>query len=433
MEIVLGRRIIRLSLGREAMLTLLICIVWASVLVGYSKGIINRLPVLGEHAELTQGAFFVIPLLLALPALVRKFCLADYLFYFVCAFYFLWCYVAYPENSVFLTEHVFLCLCCVFPYYFIGRLTDIDRFFDIFVMLSTVCILMDLFYFLVYAPAQKDMSEVAGEDNMFRAYQSLPHVAMLLWATLSKFRIWKAVMFFLGTMFLLSCGTRGPLVCLGFFGFVYFLFFLNFRGAIYVKAVLVTMVVLAVVFLREIAIFLAQTFLGLNLSTRIMEKIVFGGLGNDTYRGDLREILYAALDKGDHFFGLGLFGSGNFGINYPHFMPLDFFCTFGYYLGSVLMILLAVLIVAAYWRAKSRLSRVFIVFLCSMSIVKLMFSATFVNEPFFFMLIGFCATQLLMSAKESSNGVEKTDEMEFAGLQYQPDADMIVQDNPDKG
>ena len=63
------------------------------------------------------------------------------------------------------------------------------------------------------------MAEVAGNDNMYRAYLSLPHVTMLLWATLRQFRIWKAVMFFLGTMFLLSCGTRGPLVCLAFFGF----------------------------------------------------------------------------------------------------------------------------------------------------------------------------------------------------------------------
>lgn len=377
------------------MLTVLLCIVWASSLVGYSKGIINRLPLLGDFAEQTQAAIFVIPMLLALPALLKRFCLADYLFFFVCAFYYGWCYVAYPENSVFLTEHAFQCFCCVFPYYFLGRLVDIERFYNLFMWLSVACILMDLFYFLVYAPGQKNMEEVAGDDNMYRAYQSLPHVAMLLWAMLHEFRIWKAVMFFLGTMFLLSCGTRGPLVCLGFFGFVYFLFYMNFRGAIYVKGVIVSLVALTVVFLREIALFLAQTFLGLNLSTRIMEKIVFGGLGNDTYRGDLREILYAALERGDHFFGLGLFGCGNYGINYPHFMPLDFFCTFGYLLGSILMLLLSVLIGWAFLRSEVKLSKVFILFLFSMGIIKLMFSSTFVCEPFFFMLIGFCARQSL--------------------------------------
>lgn len=396
-----------LSLGSETMVTVLVCLVWASSLVGYSKGIINRLPLLGDYSETVLGAVYVIPLLMALPALITKFCLADYLFYFVCAFYYLWCYVGYPENTTFLNENVFQCFCCVFPFYFIGRLTDIEKFFDIFVLLSTVCILMDLFYFLIYAPGQKNMDEVAGSDNMYRAYLSLPHVAMLLWATLRQFRLWKAVMFFLGTMFLLSCGTRGPLVCLGFFGFVYFLFFMNFRGAIYVKGIIVTLAVITVVFLREIALFLAQTFLGLNLSTRIMEKIVYGDLGNDTYRGDLREILYGVLERGDHFFGLGLLGCGNYGINYPHFMPLDFFCTFGYFIGSILLLLLAALTGGAFWRSRGTLSQVFILFLFSMAIVKLMLSSTFVCEPFFFMLIGFCARQFIVSAERPDATLEQ--------------------------
>lgn len=377
------------------MLTVLVCVVWASSLVGYSKGIINRLPLLGDNAELAQSLFFVIPLLMALPALVKRFCLADYLFYFICAFYYGWCFVAYPENTPYLTENAFQCLCCVYPCYFIGRLVDIDKYFNVFVLLSTVCILMDLFYFLVYAPAQKNMAEVAGDDNMYRAYMSLPHVAMLLWAMLSKFRIWKAVMTFFGVLFLLSCGTRGPLVCLGFFGFVYFLFYMNFRGAIYVKAVIVALGVLAIAFLREIAIFLAQTFLGLNLSTRIMEKIVFGGLDNDTYRGSIREILYDTLRRGDHFFGLGLFGSCNYGIVYPHFLPLDFFCTWGYLVGSLLLLALTLLVAYAFYVVRGTIAQTFILLLFSISIIKLMFSSSFAFSHHFFMLIGICVGVVL--------------------------------------
>lgn len=383
------------------MVTVLICIVWASALVGYSKGIINRLPLLGDYAELTMGAIYIVPLLMALPALVKKFCLADYLFYFVCAFYYGWCFIAYPENTPYLAEKAFLCLCCVVPYYFLGRLTNIDRLFNFFLLLSAANILMDLFYFLVYAPANKDMAEVAGFDNMYRAYQSLPHVAMLLWATLRQFRIWTAVMSFLGIMFLLSCGTRGPLVCLSFFGFTYFLFFMNFRGALYVKGAIVALVALTVAFIREIAVFLAQTFLGLNLSTRIMERIIYGGLDNDTYRGDLRNMLYAALERGDHFFGLGLFGSNNYGIIYPHFLPLDFFCTFGYFVGSVLLVLLTLFIAFAIWTCREKKSQEFLVFLLSISIVKLMFSGTFISEQFFFLLLGFCMKEILSLRKMS--------------------------------
>ena len=377
------------------MLTVLVCLVWASPLVGYSKGIINRLPLLGNYPEQTMAAFYVIPMLLALPALVKRFCLADYLFFFACVFYYLWNFVAYPENTFFLSENAYLCLGSVFPCYFIGRLVDIEKYYKLFLYLSVACILMDLFYFLVYAPANKDMAVVAGDDNMHRAYLSLPHVTMLLWATLREFRLWKLVMTILGVLFLLSCGTRGPLVCLGFFGFIYFLFFMNFRGAIYVKSAIVTLVVLIVAFIREIALFLAQTFLNLNLSTRIMEKIVFGDLGNDTYRGDLREILYGVLERGDYFFGIGLFGSGNYGIVYPHFLPLDFFCTWGYAVGSLLLLALALLVTIAFCWARGTIVRTFILLLFSVSIIKLMFSSSFVFSPHFFMLIGMCVSEVL--------------------------------------
>lgn len=79
---------------------------------------------------------------------------------------------------------------------------------------------------------RKNMAEIAGDDNMFAAYQVLPHVMMMLWATLKSFRIWKAIVFVGGVLFLLSCGTRGPFACLLFFGIIYFLFYMRFKGAI---------------------------------------------------------------------------------------------------------------------------------------------------------------------------------------------------------
>ena len=386
-----------LSLEKETMLNLLICIVWALVLVGYSKGIINRLPVLGDHSEETQAAIVVIPLLLALPALINKFCLVDYLFYFLCVFYYLASYVFFPENSEYLTENAFLCICCSFPFYFIGRLIDIDKFFNIFVYLSVACIAMDLFYFLIYAPGQKNMAEVANDDNMYRAYKSLPHVAMLLWATLEKFKIWKLVMFVSGMLFLLACGTRGPLVCLGFFGIIYFFFFMNFKGAIYVKGAIIVTITIVFMNLTEIVRSLAYTFTGLNLSTRILDKFITGGLSNDSQRGALRDIIYNALDKSDYFWGMGPFGCRNFNVIYPHFLPLDFICTFGYLFGYILLFLVFLIITWSLWLSKGTKAQIFISFLISICIIKLMLTGTFLFEPFFYFLIGTCANEIFKS------------------------------------
>ena len=388
---------IHFSLTWETMVKVLVGCVWASMLLTYFKGIFNHLPLLGEYSEQMLYMVMGVPAILALPALVNKFCLADYLFYVLLVLYYLSCYLFFPENTAYLTEHAFLCLCCVFPYYFVGRVIDIEALFNMLVVLSTVCIAMDLFYFLAYAPGNKNMDEVAGSDNMFAAYQALPHVTMLLWATLEKFRVWKAVVFVLGVLFLLSCGTRGPLVCLGFFGLVYFFFYMNFKGAVYVKIGIIGLGVLVLAFLRDIALFLYQTFTELQLSTRIIEKFIIGDLGNDSFRSVLREKIYSVLDNGNHFWGLGLFGCKNYGVVYPHFLPLDLACTFGYMTGYTLLILLFLLIGWSLWITKGKRVQLLIIMLFSIAIVKLLMTGSFANEPYLYMLIGVCVREVVFT------------------------------------
>ena len=377
------------------MVTVLIGVVWAAMLVPYLKGIFNHLPLLADYSELMVVLSFVLPVVFALPALLNKFCLVDYLFYFLLVTYYFSNYIFFPENAEYLTENAVLCLLCVYPFYFIGRIIDIDKQFNLFVFLSTICIVMDLFYFLFYAPSQKNMDEVAGYDNMYASYVILPHVALLLWSTLARFRLWKAVLFVLGVLFMLSCGTRGPLVCLGFFGAIYFFFYMNFKGAIYVKGTIIATLLLILANLRSIALLLAEQFSEMQLSTRILEKVILGDLGNDTYRSVLRDKIYEVLDSDGHFFGLGLFGCQNYDVAYPHYLPLDLAGTYGYVIGYALLIVLFVLIGWAVWIARRTKSQIFILFLFSLGIIKLLLSGTFVNEVFFYMLIGFCAKTIL--------------------------------------
>jgi hypothetical protein len=169
---------------------------------------------------------------------------------------------------------------------------------------------------------------------------------------------------------------------------------MNFKGAIYVKGIIVSVILVIIFFIKEIVQVLALTFLNLNLSTRILEKFITGDLGNDSQRSGLRDILYSVLDNGDHFFGLGFFGCRNYGVIYPHFLPLDLATTFGYFVGYTLFALLMVLVGGAIWCARSQRSRAFILVLCSISVIKLMFSNTFVLEPYLFMLIGVSVSEI---------------------------------------
>ena len=239
------------------------------------------------------------------------------------------------------------------------------------------------------------MAEIAGEDNMYAAYQLLPHVALLLWGTLKKFAIWKVAVTFLGVMFLLSCGTRGPLACLAFFGIIFFFFYMNFRGAIYVKTAIIAFGGIIIVNLQSIVISLVKLFTGLQLSTRILEKFITGEIGNDSYRSILRDKLYDVLNNGEHFFGLGAFGCRNYDIVYPHVLHLDFFCTFGFFFGTILLLLLILIISWAFWLTRGKQSQEFLHFLFSISIIKLMLSNSFLLEPFFYLFIGVCVKNII--------------------------------------
>lgn len=396
MEIAITSKI-HVSLRKETFLNLLIYVVWASMLHTYLRGVFVRIPLFKDNVEIAFIIYFATPVLLALPSLINKFSLGDYLFYILNIFYLLANYVYFPENTAYLDENVLTCIFCIFPFYFIGRLINIDKNFNAFLLLSTICILIDLFYYLVYAQNNKNMEDVAGDDNMYTAYLLLPHATFLLWATLRKFRIWKAVITFLGFMFLLSCGTRGPLVCMGFFGIIYFFFYMKFKGAAYIKLGIIAFMSIIIINLQSVVLYLAKLFTGLQLSTRILEKFVTGELGNDSYRSILRDKLYSVMNSGEYFWGLGAFGCRNYDIIYPHYLPLDLVCTYGYLIGYTLLLLLIVLIIWAFVVTKGNISQEFLLFLFSICIVKLFLSGSFIIEPYFFLLIGACFKEVFYS------------------------------------
>ena len=65
----------------------------------------------------------------------------------------------------------------------------------------------------------------------------------------------------------------------------------------------------------------------------------------------------------------------------------------------ILLFLLTVLVVYALWLSRGSKRQVFIIFLISLGILKLFLSNTFLTEPFFFMLIGVCITEIINHAR----------------------------------
>ena len=104
------------------MLNIMLCIAWAPILLHYARSIFVRMPFVGEeNVDKAIVISVVLSVLFALPALINRFSLIDYLFYILNVFYLLSCYVFFPENEIYLNEEVPICVFCVFTYYFVGR------------------------------------------------------------------------------------------------------------------------------------------------------------------------------------------------------------------------------------------------------------------------------------------------------------------------
>jgi len=396
---------ISVSLDKELMIHITMGIAWASMLLFYVRGVVLKLPFLKDYVDEVHVALVVIPVVLSLPTLIFKFSVFDFLFYILNVSYLFSCYIFFPENSNYLDENALTCVFCIFTYYFVGRVVDIEKYFNYFLTLSSICILADLYYFLIYMPQHKSMNNVDLYDNMWAGYQALPHVALLLWSMMERFRIWKLLVFIAGVLFLLSCGTRGPLACLALFGTIYFLFYMQFKGAAYVKTALIALFTIFVAYMHTIVSFLGNTFVKLSLSTRILEKFITGELGDDTYRSSLRDRLNDVLINGSHYWGLGAFGCRNYNIIYPHFLPLDFACTFGYVIGYALFSAISLILVYAIWKTRGTRKQIFIILLFCIGYAKLFLSNTFLLEPYFYMLIGVCVKEAIFSDSSKTDAV----------------------------
>ncbi len=386
--------------SRQVAFNVLVCLSWASMLLAFMRGIINHVPGLSDYTATVELVLVCLLVLCALPTLLNKFSVYDYIILLLFPTVYLLNIAIYPDNAEGLAKYAFQTLVSTFPFYFVGKVVDIDKFFNLFFNLSVVCVLLDVFYFLYYVQSAAHIAEMAhGGYNMFAAYQILPHVIMLAWGTMKKFMIWKALVFAIGSILLVSFGTRGPLACLAFFIAVYFIFFMKFKYSLWVKSVVALGGFILVLFMREIAVWLFELVRFINMSPRIIEKFLSGDIGNDSGRGFLKDNLYGRLDSSDPLFGFGLFGSQRYGIIYPHDLPLDLFFTFGYIFGGLLLFALFAMITYAFVRTSRKTEREFLLLLVSAAVVKLFLSSSFIIEPLFFMLTGLCLQIILERRK----------------------------------
>lgn len=375
---------------------LLCMIAWGNIILGYWRGINNKLPLLKEFTDELEWLIVLVPLVLSIRPISYRLKVNDVFVTVGCFFVYLLNFIIFPENSEALEQHLFLYAVLALPYYLYGIILDVDKFLKPLFYVSLTSIIITILYQLIYLQGGGGSSDIdTTHYNMSLSYNMLQHVLLVSWITLKEMKLWQLPFMILGILLLLSLGTRGPLLCMIVFITTYVLFFQQMKHKNTIRFMVITLAFVAITYLEQIALFFQALMIQYGMSTRIFDKYLNGEIEVSDARDYIKDTLYHELNCDTNGLGFGLCGSYKYVGTYPHNMFLEFWFSFGWVIGSLLLLLLFSLMIKSSIACRhNRNQLVFLLLLVCGSIIKLQMSGTFLDEALFFMLIGFCINTL---------------------------------------
>lgn len=374
----------------EGWLYVLIVLLWGQPLLGLFNAIVLRLPLIGALGPYMQTVVVVIAIVLSAPALIKRLNIFDIAFFIFCLGVYLIQYIAYPWSNELLDEYFVRVIFNTVPFYFIGRVLDIHRI-DKALFVTSVLVIIYRFYDFMFGDY---LSTVLEESNsaMWLSYNTLVHVLFAIWYCFRRFSLVSLLFSSLGVFLVMSYGSRGPFVLTLLFLAMCLLFFINKHYRIVAYIGCIALVFLIVSNFNPIMIGLESLMSESGLSTRVITQITGDALLDSSTRDDLLLLLQAPMEQMGTF-GLGLFGAYKYLGIYSHRIYVDFWISFGYLFGSVLMLLLLRLYFKVFIKS-DKVEKGMIMLLLVVGVGTLFFSLSYMIWPFFFLLIGYCVGRL---------------------------------------
>lgn len=349
--------------------------------------------------EIFMILVYSIPLVFGLEYIISKQKVSYIIFYICCTIVYLSNNVFFPANSTYLEQYMIKTLLQVLPMIFVGSFLQKENIWKLLFYCSVFSVVWNYYYYakIVVADDYAGTAEFIAE-NMTKSYANLPHVLMVLWQTLRRPQIWKIVPSVLGILMVFGFGTRGPLLCTGVFIATYLFFFKSFKHAILSRGLIVASLSLFLMFIEPIFELVGGYVEQMGLSTRIFDFFTGSGLDDANGRNYLKYALRPYMDMVP-FFGYGIWGTFPIIKTYPHDLIWDMILTFGL-IGVLFLILFAILVFVAIRQSPNSIQREFIcVLICGPAVLKLMLSGSFLMEPYFFLLLGYCTSVISLNKK----------------------------------
>lgn len=384
---------------REIYFTILVVLLWCnSIILDYVRGFMLKLPIIGYAANLILpvilGAFF----LLSMKTVLARLSSTDLLIVMGMLVVYFVHWAIYPGNAYYYPENIGPFLLGRMPLYFVGAAFCSERQEQRLTILYKVSILT-IYVFTLYHLVLHPLDDFAmSTGDMNSSYNLLPHACLVFYRMMQKPNGWNISAFSMSCLLLFMLGSRGPVLCILVFAVVVLFMGKNVKRVVMFSAI--ALFVLLAFFFDDLvytvlnwAYELADT---LGLSTRVFDKYLSGDFTVSGSRTQIQDAVMHYLNE-TPIFGLGIYGDRRVaGGHYAHNIFIEILAHYGYVIGSILLITIATFVIRSYLFASKRGDGVSVLVLmlllgCNL---KLVVSGSYLLEPFFFFLIGYCVAQL---------------------------------------
>ena len=374
----------------KTMFRFLVLVFWTQhTILKYVEEVIERLPFVSRFAPFFIPVLFMSLLALSLPYIVRQLRKADVLFALSVVLVVVMTLLTYPDSKEYIYPQLWRIFGMSVPLYFVGVIYDNEETKKDLFWCSLVGVLVAFLYQL-YSLAS---GRVLESDNMNASYNVLPSVMYLIyWATINNgLKNWMIA--FVASALPFVFGTRGPIIAIAVFSALGLIYRFSKIKNIAVKIVLILIVCVIAVYISsgnrilEWAEILSKRFGEIGFSTRIFDYLIEEQLAESAGREKLTEAVWKAI-KQNAILGYGFMGDRSIISPYVHNIVLEYWCSYGVFFGSAVIVMTAVMPLKAVVRARDTDDSWLIMMFTCMVFIKLMLSSSYVFEPYFYMLIG---------------------------------------------
>lgn len=303
-------------------------------------------------------------------------------------------YGLYPQNTSALNYNAGQFFLSALPCFIVGVTFKINKGRRLLYYISLLCIFAQYLFSFVYGNNRILAESGEGGDQLAAAYLLLPHVLMTSSFFIRKPGWISGISTMLGTILLVSFGSRGPFLCLMFF-VVCALFYSmrqnhsGLRKYVYLFLISVPLLFFINNFWQEM---MESVISSQNMSDRLVVKFAENNFLESNDRDELKTMLFRELKK-EPLLGYGVAGDRNFvGAlqgGYAHNIIVEILFSFGYLMGGAILLIIAKMIMQGIKYLQGDDKYFFLVlFFCGF--VGLLFSGSYLTSRWFFFLMGVC-------------------------------------------